>query len=77
MQRLSANQFKNLKKQKRENRFLLFLDNVKIIKDAISNGVKPQLILLESDPAYQDIFSGYPILIASRKEIEARGITVV
>ena len=71
MQRLSANQFKNLKKQKRENRFLLFLDNVKIIKDAISNGIKPQLVLLESDSAYQDIFSGYPILIASRKEIEA------
>ena len=71
MQRLSANQFKNLKKQKRENRFLLFLDNVKIIKDAISNGVKPQLVLLESDSAYQDTFSGYPILIASRKEIEA------
>lgn len=71
MQRLSANQFKNLKKQKRENRFLLFLDNVKIIKDAISNGIKPQLILMEEGSAYKETFSIYPILFTSKKEIEA------
>lgn len=37
MEKASKSLISNLKKQKRENRFLLFLDNVKIIKDAINN----------------------------------------
>ncbi|MBQ8845364.1 MAG: RNA methyltransferase [Clostridia bacterium] len=37
MEKASKSLISNLKKQKRENRFLLFLDNVKIIKDAIKN----------------------------------------
>lgn len=36
----------NLKKQKRENKSLLFLDNVKIIKDALANNtIKPECVL--------------------------------
>ncbi len=38
MERASKNFIIELKKQKRENKSLLFLDNIKIIKDAISNG---------------------------------------
>ncbi len=45
MNKASLNLIKNLKKQKRENSFLLFLDNKKIISDAISNGQKPILAL--------------------------------
>lgn len=37
MEKASKNFIANLKKQKRENKSLLFLDNVKIIKDAIKN----------------------------------------
>ncbi|MBP3619356.1 MAG: RNA methyltransferase [Clostridia bacterium] len=40
----------NLKKQKRENKSLLFLDNVKIIKDALANKtIKPECILTSLD----------------------------
>ncbi len=69
MLRLSINQLKNLKKQKRENRFLLFLDNLKIIKDAISGGLKPQLILVEKEEMNEwgDIC---PVYLADRKTIE-------
>lgn len=45
----SNNLIKDLKKQKRENSSLLFLDNFKIIKDAISSGVKPLYILVEDE----------------------------
>ncbi len=45
MQKASINLIKDLKKQKRENRFLLFLDNYKIIKDAIAKGLTPKLLL--------------------------------
>lgn len=69
MLRLSINQLKNLKKQKRENRFLLFLDNLKIIKDAISGGLKPQLIIVEKEELNEwgDIC---PVYLADRKTIE-------
>lgn len=40
---------KDLKKQKRENSSLLFLDNIKIIKDAISAGLKPKYILVNDE----------------------------
>ena len=69
MLRLSINQLKNLKKQKRENRFLLFLDNVKIIKDAIASGLKPIAIIVEKEELnlWGEIC---PVYIADRKTIE-------
>lgn len=45
MLKASGELVKKLKKQKRENDFLLFLDNQKIINDAISHGAKPLLAL--------------------------------
>ena len=40
----------NLKKQKRENKSLLFLDNVKIIKDALENrSIKAECLLTSKD----------------------------
>lgn len=49
MEKASKNFILNLKKQKRESS-LLFLDNVKIIKDAISKGsIKPECILTSLD----------------------------
>lgn len=41
MLKASNNLIKEIKKQKRENCYLLFLDNIKIIKDALSSGLKP------------------------------------
>ena len=41
MEKASKSLVKELKKQKRENDFLLFLDNPKIIRDAINSGLKP------------------------------------
>lgn len=69
MLRLSINQLKNLKKQKRENRFLLFLDNVKIIKDAIAAGLKPIAIIVEKEELnlWGEIC---PVYLADRKTIE-------
>ena len=49
MLKASANFIKLLKKQKRENSCLLFLDNVKIIKDALSGGLKPKFILVDNE----------------------------
>ncbi len=49
MQKASNNFIKLLKKQKRENSCLLFLDNIKIIKDAISSGLKCKYILTIQD----------------------------
>ncbi len=46
MQKASQNLIKELKKQKRENRDLLFLDNIKIIKDALKKGLTPQYIFV-------------------------------
>lgn len=49
MLKASINLIKDLKKQKRENSYLLFLDNIKIIKDAVKSGLKPKLLLVESE----------------------------
>ena len=49
MLKASANFIKLLKKQKRENSCLFFLDNVKIIKDALSGGLKPKFILVDNE----------------------------
>ncbi len=58
MEKASKNFILNLKKQKRENKSLLFLDNVKIIKDAIANNsIKVEYILTSLDKlpfAYAD-----------------------
>ena len=45
----SNNFIKDLKKQKHENSSLLFLDNIKIIKDAISSGLEPLYILVDDE----------------------------
>ncbi len=46
MENTSKNFISNLKKQKRENKALLFLDNAKIIRDALKNNtIKAQYIL--------------------------------
>ena len=49
MLKASNNFIKDLKKQKHENGSLLFLDNIKIIKDAINSGLKPLYILLDDE----------------------------
>lgn len=48
MQNASKTFIQNLKKQKRENKSLLFLDNVKIIKDSLAKGVLDVLCILTS-----------------------------
>ncbi len=52
MNRASGELVKRLKKQKRENDFLLFLDNQKIIKDAIFQGAKPILALATKEELF-------------------------
>ena len=52
MQKASNNLIKELKKQKRENCSLLFLDNVKIINDVIKQGFLPKLILVDSESKF-------------------------
>lgn len=50
MEKASKNFILNIKKQKRENKSLLFLDNIKIIKDAIHNkSIKIDCILTSLD----------------------------
>lgn len=68
MLKASINLIKDLKKQKRENSSLLFLDNIKIINDAIESGIKPKLILVEKEElsAWKDI----PTYLVERKTIE-------
>ena len=69
MLKASINLIKDLKKQKRENSSLLFLDNTKIIKDAISHGLKPKYIFVEDEKLN---FWGdeYQIYKVDRKTIE-------
>ena len=49
MLRAENNLIKELKKQKRENDSLLFLDNFKIIKDAIAGGLQPKYIFVDDE----------------------------
>jgi len=71
MQKLSQNQFKEIKKQKKENSSLLFLDNPKIIKDAIKAGHKP-LIMITNDPnLIIDGFDEDKVYLTDTKTIEA------
>ena len=57
MQKATNNLIRELKKQKRESCSLLFLDNIKIIKDALKTGIKPKYILVDNNK--KDIFSEY------------------
>lgn len=68
MQKASINQIKDLKKQKRENSSLLFLDNIKIINDAIGAGIKPKLILVDKEEL--NIWKNVPTFLVERKTIE-------
>lgn len=65
----SNNFIKDLKKQKRENSSLLFLDNVKIIRDAIGSGLKPLYILLDDENINLGNYS-YPVYKVDKKIIE-------
>ncbi len=70
MQKASNNFIKLLKKQKRENSCLLFLDNVKIIKDAIAGGLKCKYILtVDEKSIFEDI--SCPIYKVDKTTIEA------
>lgn len=69
MLKASLNLIKDLKKQKRENSSLLFLDNIKIINDAIHGGVKPKIILVENESlnTWGEIC---PVYLVDKKTIE-------
>lgn len=43
----SNNLIKDLKKQKQKDRFLLFLDTPKLVREALESGLKPRVILIE------------------------------
>ena len=50
MEKLTSKLFLRLKKEKAKNKFLLFLDNQKIISDALSSGnIKPIVLISSSD----------------------------
>lgn len=57
MQKATNNLIRELKKQKRESCSLLFLDNIKIIKDALKLGLNPKYILVESNK--KELFPNY------------------
>lgn len=69
MLKASINLIKDLKKQKHENSSLLFLDNIKIIKDVIASGFKPKYIFIEDENLnlWEDKFDIYKV---DRKTIE-------
>lgn len=70
MLKANNNLIKDLKKQKRENDSLLFLDNFKIIKDAIAGGLKPLYIFVddENNNIFQNI--SCPVYKVERHIIE-------
>ncbi len=70
MLKASNNFIQSLKKQKRENSSLLFLDNIKIIKDAISSGLKPIYILVNEKNISTFDYSYCPILLTEDKVIQ-------
>ena len=69
MLKASIDLIKDLKKQKRNNSSLLFLDNIKIIKDAISQGLTPKCILVVDEKLNE--WDGYPVFKVDRKVIES------
>lgn len=69
MLKASINLIKDLKKQKHENSSLLFLDNIKIIKDALVYGLNPKYIFVEDEQL--NIWGDkYQIFKVDRKTIE-------
>ena len=69
MVKASASLIKELKKQKKENRFLLFLDNIKIINDAIAHGLTPKYILV-CDEKLNKWGDTYPVYKVDKSTIE-------
>ena len=70
MLKASNNFIHSLKKQKRENSSLLFLDNIKIIKDAISSGLKPIYILVNEKNIPTFNFTDCQIYLTEDKVIQ-------
>lgn len=70
MERASKNFISNLKKQKRENKSLLFLDNVKIIKDSLAKGVIVPQCILTSLPELPFSVDTEKIFLVDDKTIE-------
>lgn len=72
MEKASINLIKNTKKQIRDNRHLLFLDNPKIIKDAIkNNSIKPIVAFVESEEMAQDLALPCKVYRTDAKTIES------
>ncbi len=69
MTNASQNLIKDLKKQKREDKSLLFLDNIKIINDAIKKGLNPKYILVENEEL-NTFDKSLPVYKVDRKTIE-------
>ena len=68
MIRASNSLIKELKKQKRENCSLLFLDNLKIINDVLKKGIVPKFIITSSSEVSFE--TDCPIYFANAKTIE-------
>ncbi len=70
--KLNNNIIKELKKQKREKSYLLFLDNLKIIKDALSIGLNPIYILTIDEKLLNSEFDNYKgkIFLIDKKSLE-------
>lgn len=70
MEKASLNLIKEVKKQSRENRYLLFLDNVKIVKDGIKSKYFKPIISFTSDENLQ-LDLNCKIYLTSYKTIES------
>ena len=70
IQKATNNFITNLKKQKRDDSSLLFLDNIKIINDALKSGLKAKYILIDNEDL--NYFEKYnvPVYKTDRKTIE-------
>lgn len=55
MNKASGELVRKLKKQKRENNFLLFLDNQKIINDAVAQGARPIVALATKEELLSEV----------------------
>ena len=72
MERASSNLIKNTKKQIRDNRHLLFLDNPKIIKDAVKNGlIKPIVGFVSNESKAEELDLPCKIYKTDPKTIES------
>ncbi len=69
MEKSTNTLIKALKKQKREDKSLLFLDNIKIINDSIKKGLKPKYIFVENEEL-NTFDKALPVYKVDRKTIE-------